>query len=79
MTTKSDSRSPVLEFKPMLPDAEGWSEWVNPKADGYLMQCCDCGLVHEMQFRVVRYGDGDECELVQDADMQPVFRARRNK
>lgn len=28
-------------------------EWVQPKARGFKMQCCDCGLVHVMDFRHV--------------------------
>jgi len=31
--------------------ADGWSDWLAP-TPGYRMACCDCGLVHEMQFRV---------------------------
>jgi hypothetical protein len=31
-------------------------EWVTPVRKGYLMQCCDCGLVHKMDFRLVRRG-----------------------
>jgi hypothetical protein len=27
-------------------------EWVQPIVDGYRMQCCDCGLVHRMDFRI---------------------------
>jgi Zn-finger protein len=27
-------------------------EWVRPVETGYLMGCCDCGLVHRMDFRV---------------------------
>ncbi len=30
----------------------GWTEWVAPKQTGYKMACCDCGLVHEVNFRV---------------------------
>ncbi len=41
------------------------------------MKCCDCGLVHEMQFKVAKYSEGDKCEFVADADLQAVFRARR--
>jgi hypothetical protein len=26
-------------------------EWVQPK-EGYKMACCDCGLIHRMEFRV---------------------------
>jgi hypothetical protein len=29
-------------------------EEVTPKMDGYLMKCCDCGLVHEMKFRAIK-------------------------
>lgn len=29
-------------------------EWVQPIERGYKMACCDCGLVHTMNFRVVR-------------------------
>jgi hypothetical protein len=27
-------------------------EWVQPKRRGYKLACCDCGLVHTMDFRV---------------------------
>jgi hypothetical protein len=56
-----------------------WSEWVNPKPEQYFMKCCDCGLVHEMQFKVAKYSEGDECEFVADANLQAVFRARRHE
>lgn len=29
-------------------------EWVQPIMRGYYMACCDCGLVHRMDFRIVR-------------------------
>lgn len=44
----------------------GFSRWVQPEMKRYLLGCCDCGLVHEMQFRVV----GERKVKVQ-------FRARR--
>lgn len=29
----------------------GWTDWVFPThKKNYLMKCCDCGLVHELQF-----------------------------
>lgn len=31
---------------------DGWSGWVYPIMGGYKFTCCDCGLVHEMDFRV---------------------------
>lgn len=30
------------------------SEWVQPIRKGYKMMCCDCGLVHTMNFRVYK-------------------------
>lgn len=32
-------------------------EWVQPVRKGYLMKCCDCGLVHKLNFRVIKYGN----------------------
>jgi hypothetical protein len=42
----------------------GFTRWVQPTMAKYLMACCDCCLVHEMQFRI------DDKQRVQ-------FRARR--
>jgi hypothetical protein len=27
-------------------------EWFRPKMRGHLMKCCDCNLVHRMNFRI---------------------------
>jgi hypothetical protein len=35
---------------------DGWTAWVWPVQDGYRFRCCDCELVHMIQFRV---DDGD--------------------
>jgi hypothetical protein len=32
-------------------------EWVQPTRRGFKLACCDCGLVHTMNFRLVKYGD----------------------
>lgn len=29
-------------------------EWVQPIVEGYKMACCDCGLVHKINFRVFK-------------------------
>ena len=29
-------------------------DWIQPARRGYRMMCCDCGLVHELDFRIVR-------------------------
>lgn len=28
------------------------NEWVQPSAHDYRLQCCDCGLVHTLDFRI---------------------------
>jgi len=33
-------------------------QWVQPIQKGYRMQCCDCGLVHRMEFRVAGNASG---------------------
>lgn len=45
-------------------DDDGWSRWVQPIEKGYKMSCCDCGLVHTMEFRI--------------EDDRAQFRVRRN-
>jgi len=32
-------------------------EWVQPTRKGYQMKCCDCGLIHILDFRLIKYGD----------------------
>jgi hypothetical protein len=44
--------------------SDGWTDWVQPVRKGYRIACCDCNLVHTMDFRV-RKG-------------QVQFRVRRN-
>jgi hypothetical protein len=34
----------------------GWTRWFKPQQKSYRVACCDCGLVHEVDFRV-RHGD----------------------
>lgn len=33
-------------------DQPASNEWVQPIRKGYKMACCDCGLVHDMDFRI---------------------------
>ena len=63
----------------MHPDSEGWSEWVHP-LPGYLMQCCDCGLIHEMQFEISKpHAAMGQAERNPGEDDEHIlmFRARR--
>ena len=40
------------------------NKWEQPVMNGYLMKCCDCGLVHEVDFRIA-YGKKEEANRVQ--------------
>lgn len=33
---------------------DGWTDWIQPAATGYRLACCDCGLVHVLDFRVLK-------------------------
>lgn len=37
----------------------GPGEWVQPTRKGYLLQCCDCGLIHSLDFRILKNGRGN--------------------
>ena len=40
------------------------NQWEQPVLNGYLMKCCDCGLVHEVDFRIA-YGKTEDKNRVQ--------------
>lgn len=62
----------MRQCEPVEVEEDGWSEWIHPvpmrsisKEDrGYLLQCCDCDLIHEIEFEL-------------DDLNQLIFRARR--
>ena len=31
---------------------DGWSDWIAPQMKDYKLVCCDCGLVHRINFHV---------------------------
>lgn len=61
----------------------GWSRWVQPIMRGYLFKCCDCGLVHEMQFNALEQVTTPTKRGTWKAKKLPharvEFRARRKK
>jgi hypothetical protein len=65
----------------MIAGRGGWSEWQQPIMKGYMMQCCDCGLVHEIQFKALEQisepdTNGDwKARLIKKGRVD--FRARR--
>jgi len=30
-------------------------EWIRPKRKGYILECCDCGLQHRVNFKLEKY------------------------
>ena len=68
-----------VQCEPQEEVEDGWCDWVCPKPRGYLMQCCDCELIHEVDFRVVRYEseDSEVYTVVDDPDLQAQMRLRR--
>lgn len=49
-------------------NAKGWSRWIRPVRMGYRLACCDCGLIHEIDFALIGHPPGKSI----------VFRARRD-
>ena len=52
-------------------------EWVTPVHNGYLMKCCDCGLVHRMDFRVLKRTKKKGHATIQNANHIVQLRAYR--
>lgn len=76
----SEAKVKESHFAPQEAVADdGWTEWICPKPTGYLAQCCDCGLVHEVDTRVVKYEPrpSESFEAVTDPDLQVQWRVRR--
>lgn len=39
-------------YRAEVETSDGWTRWIQPVIRGYKMACCDCGLVHSLNFRV---------------------------
>lgn len=78
----SDRNSAPTACEPVRMGDDGWSEWVTPLAP-YYMQCCDCGLIHEVEFRIVKEklykpdGSWTVVQFTSDPTLEVIFRMRR--
>lgn len=54
-------------------------EWVRPVKRGYLMQCCDCALVHTIDFEHVKWGRGRKIILRVDRNEKETRQQRRKR
>jgi hypothetical protein len=72
----------MAKFKTENDVGDGWSRWVQPVMNGYRMACCDCNLVHTLEFKVVKVLSLDKgVYTIKDAPEGKFivhFRARRN-
>ena len=65
------------------PGKDGWCAWQSPihghGRRNYRLSCCDCNLVHEMQFRVVRDTKGRNSVIFRVARNNRATAAMRRK
>lgn len=45
-----------MRYPKIKENEDGWSKWIQPKMSGYGLGCCDCGLVHKLEFRITKSG-----------------------
>lgn len=60
----------------------GWSDWISPLMANYRLVCCDCGLAHDLEFKVFTARPDKAGWFTVTRDDLPNgrvrFRARRN-
>jgi hypothetical protein len=54
-------------------------EWVMPRRKGYRLMCCDCGLVHVLDFALTKHGAGKAIQFKASRDNRATAAARRKK
>lgn len=60
----------MARFKQETATNGKWTDWIQPVRKGYKMACCDCSLVHNLDFRLVKRNKSG-AHMIQ-------FRASRN-
>lgn len=54
-------------------------EWIRPIRRGYKMRCCDCGLVHRLDFKLIPYGSGKKIMFRAFRDNRATAAVRRSR
>jgi len=56
-------------------------EWIKPKRRFYYMGCCDCGLVHKLEFKLmpVSSGTGIFMRAWRDEEQTEALRRKRRR
>lgn len=52
--------------------------WMQPVEEGYKFCCCDCGLVHQLDFRVVFDGPEERAQFRVFRDNRATGQVRRH-
>lgn len=65
------------EAAPMNYEKPKSGEWVQPVRKGYKMACCDCGLVHTLDFRIINRGRGKSVQFRAFRDNRATAAIRR--
>jgi len=54
-------------------------QWVRPIRRNYRMACCDCGLVHRMEFKLIPWARGKKILFRAYRDEAESRRLRKNR
>jgi hypothetical protein len=54
-------------------------EWIRPVMKNYGMACCDCGLVHRIDFKVIKWARGHKVMFRARRDNRATGQLRRKK
>lgn len=52
-------------------------EWIQPVQHGYYIRCCDCGLTHRFDFRVVKLHKNKKVTQIQNQAYKVQYRPWR--
>jgi hypothetical protein len=75
---------PRYTTPPAKDENGGYTDWIFPRRGNvYKLACCDCGLVHDLEFAVVNAEDigGGRIRIwkARGKNLQVAFRAKRNE
>lgn len=43
----------MSRYRREVEEDDGWTRWIEP-IQGYKLACCDCGLVHDTEWKVLK-------------------------
>lgn len=67
------------KFPEQKAQKSGWCKWIKPIMRGYLMKCCGCGVVHEVEFRALKMVGENRCEDLPLRKFRVEFRMKNRK